>query len=87
VLHDPASPEAPFALLTAAETRAAAAFLTDVPFATLWESAGARIHASFGPAWAEKEVRGIYAGHHRDLATFYGRAAADGRAVIKAFWY
>lgn len=87
VVHDPADGQPPFALLTAAGTRRAAAFLTDVPFEALWESAGPRIEAWFGPGWDEGEVQDIYAGHHRDLRAFYGRAAGAGQAVVKAFWY
>ncbi|MDQ1008793.1 hypothetical protein QFZ82_003278 [Streptomyces sp. V4I23] len=87
VVHDPSDGQPPFALLTAAETRTAAAFLTDVPFEALWESAGPKIHASLGPGREEGEARGIYAGHHTDLRAFYGRAAGAGQAVVKAFWY
>lgn len=87
VVHDPSGDQPPFALLTAAETRTAAAFLTEVRFETLWETAGAKIHTSFGPGWDEGEVRNIYSGHHADLRTFYGRSAKAGQAVVKAFWY
>ncbi|MFI2373071.1 DUF1877 family protein [Streptomyces sp. NPDC018833] len=87
VVHDPTSPEAPFAVLDPAGTARAAAFLTAVPFDTLWDVAGAKIHAWFGPGWDAGEIRGIYLRHHTGLRIFYERAAASGQAVVKAFWY
>ncbi|MGW7365000.1 DUF1877 family protein [Streptomyces sp. NPDC054841] len=87
VVQDPSGNQPPFAVLTAAETRTAAAFLTDVPYETLWGTAGAKIHDSFGPDWDEGEVRDIFAGRHTALRTFYGRTAEAGQAVAKAFWY
>ncbi|WP_189886591.1 DUF1877 family protein [Streptomyces xantholiticus] len=87
VFHDPASPEAPFAVLDPAGTVCAAAFLTAVPFDTLWDVAGAKLRDGFGPGWDADEIKGTYAGYHTGLRIFYERAAASGHAVVKAFWY
>lgn len=76
----------PLVLLEPDEVRAAAAFLADVSFDELWEAAGAKILASFGPGWAEALVLEVFQGHHRDLRAFYGRAAAAGHTVVKAGW-
>ncbi|MER8045638.1 DUF1877 family protein [Streptomyces sp. NPDC094032] len=80
-------PHPPLLLLEPAEVRTAAAFLADVSFDALWEAAGAKILASFGPGWAEALVLEILGGHHRDLRAFYGRAAAAGHTVVKAGWF
>ncbi|MEV6209302.1 DUF1877 family protein [Kitasatospora sp. NPDC051914] len=87
VVRHPTDAQPPFAHLTPGATQRASAFLTDVPFDALWASAGRRLHASFGPSWAEEDVRGIFVRHHEGMRAFYDRAAADGRAVVKAFWY
>ncbi|MEU6927624.1 DUF1877 family protein [Streptomyces sp. NPDC046385] len=77
----------PLLLLEPAEVRTAAAFLAEVPFDALWEAAGAKILAAFGPGWAEALVLEIFRGRHRDLRAFYGRAAAAGHTVVKAGWF
>ncbi|GAA2794675.1 hypothetical protein GCM10019017_45190 [Streptomyces showdoensis] len=80
-------PHPPLLLLEPAEVRTAAAFLAAVPFDGLWDAAGAKILASFGPGWAEALVVEVFRGHHRDLRAFYGRAAAAGHTVVKAGWF
>ncbi|MFF5498464.1 DUF1877 family protein [Streptomyces aquilus] len=79
--------EAPFVHLSPETVRQAAAFLTHVSFDALWDAAGPKLYATFGPGWAEEDVKGIYRRHHADLGDFYRRTAADGKAVVKAFWY
>jgi hypothetical protein len=86
LVHHPASDRPPFVHLDPAATRQASAFLTGVSFDALWESAGPRLRAAFGPGWAEEDVRSIHVGHHTDLRAFYDRAATAGKAVVKAFW-
>ncbi|MGW2746621.1 DUF1877 family protein [Streptomyces sp. NPDC001450] len=77
----------PFVHLTPDTVRQASAFLSDVSFDVLWESAGPKLHATFGPGWAEEDVRDICLRHHADLRGFYQRTATAGKAVVKAFWY
>jgi hypothetical protein len=87
LVYAPDDRQPPFVHLVPDTVRRASAFLTDVSFDVLWEAAGPKLHAAFGPGWAEEDVRDIYADHHTDLRDFYERAAAAGRAVVKAFWY
>ncbi|MFJ9419092.1 DUF1877 family protein [Streptomyces sp. NPDC101227] len=87
IIDHPAHEKPPFVHLTPDTTRRAAAFLTDVSFDVLWESAGRQLRAAFGPDWAEEDVKGIYAWHHAGLRAFYHRTAVAGKAVVKAFWY
>ncbi|MGQ4417083.1 DUF1877 family protein [Streptomyces sp. SAS_269] len=82
-----ADEQPPFLHLPPDAVRQAAAFLRDVSFDVLWGTAGPKLHASFGPGWAEADVREIHAQHHADLSAFYQRAATAGEAVVKAFWY
>ncbi|MDT7845010.1 DUF1877 family protein [Streptomyces justiciae] len=79
--------EPPFVHLAPETVRRAAAFLTDVSFDALWEAGGPKLCATFGPGWAEGDVKSIYLQHHADLGDFYRHTAADGKAVVKAFWY
>ncbi|WP_328908418.1 DUF1877 family protein [Streptomyces sp. NBC_00234] len=87
VHHTPADRKPPFVRLAPEETRRAAAFLTEISFDTLWESAGPRLRAAFGPGWADEDVKGIYHQHHTALRGFYHRTSTAGRGVVKAFWY
>lgn len=87
ILHDPAGPEAPFAVLDPAGTVRAAGFLSGVAFEMLWDSAGAELCAAYGPGWDADEIRRHYGGLHSALRTFYERASASGHAVAKAFWF
>lgn len=87
VFHDPSSPEAPFAVLDPAGTARAAAFLTAVPFDTLWTIAGPKLCDRYGPGHEAGEVRQHHSRLHAGLRDFYARAAGSGRAVVKAFWY
>ncbi|MGC4987085.1 DUF1877 family protein [Streptomyces sp. DT193] len=87
IVCHPEDEQPPFVHLTPDAVRRASAFLTDVSFDVLWETAGPKLHATFGPGWAEEDVRGIYVQHHADLRAFYQRAAVAGSAVVKAFWY
>ncbi|MFG2123786.1 DUF1877 family protein [Streptomyces sp. NPDC048710] len=77
----------PFVHLSPDMVRQASAFLSEVSFDALWESAGPKLHRAFGPDWAEEDVRDIYIRHHADLRAFYQRTAMAGDAVVKAFWY
>ncbi|MEU6553232.1 DUF1877 family protein [Streptomyces sp. NPDC046915] len=87
IVHDPDDVQPPFVHLAPDAVRRASAFLADVPFDVLWAAAGPKLHAAFGPGWAEGDVRDIYVRHHAGLRDFYQRAATAGRAVVKAFWY
>ncbi|MFF3889273.1 DUF1877 family protein [Streptomyces sp. NPDC001914] len=87
IVHHPDDEQPPFVHLTPDAVRQASAFLSEVPFDALWKAAGRELHASFGPGWAEEDVKDIYVRHYADLRDFYGRAAVAGSAVVKAFWY
>ncbi|WP_405890129.1 YfbM family protein [Streptomyces sp. NBC_00133] len=85
-VYHPSHDQPPFVLLTAAEVREAADFLTTASFDALWAAAGAKIAAPYR-GWDATEVKDLFLGHHESLNSFYRRAASTGHAVIKAFWY
>ncbi|BAJ26732.1 MULTISPECIES: hypothetical protein [Kitasatospora] len=72
----------PFLVLAPDAVARAAAYLAGVDFDALWAVAGGEIRVLGGSA-AEEKAHRLYG--HRDLAEFYGRSAAAGHAVVKAF--
>ncbi|MEU0085637.1 DUF1877 family protein [Streptomyces sp. NPDC006274] len=86
VFQDPSSQEAPFAVLDPAGTARAAAFLTAVPFGTLWKTAGPKL-SNWGPGHDAADIRQYYGRLYVGLRNLYARAAGSGQAVVKAFWY
>ena len=73
----------PFLLLTAAETRQVAAFLTATDVAALWHAGRDGLLPRYGVADAEPQTRAVFAGAHRDLTAFYAQTARYGDAVVK----
>ncbi|MFI7413971.1 DUF1877 family protein [Streptomyces sp. NPDC049627] len=78
---DPSDP--PLMILEPSGVSQAADFLARVSFDELWHVAGAGLG---GLGQDESQVRQEFLDYHRDLQTFYGRAAAAGHAVVKAVW-
>jgi uncharacterized protein DUF1877 len=85
-VYHPAHARPPFVILTAAEARDAADFLTTASFDALWEASGAKIASPY-LGWDETKVKDIFLGYHADLGAFYRRTASTDHAVIKSFWY
>ncbi|WP_406864929.1 DUF1877 family protein [Streptomyces sp. HUAS MG47] len=84
----------PFMLLGASDVRAAAGFLAAADFEALWGEAGAKLaplwKGRLEPAEAEEHkalIKAHIRAHHDGLRAFYGRAAAAGHEVVKAYWY
>lgn len=73
----------PFRVLTAAQTRQVARFLTAADFDALWLLARDDLLPRHGGAAAEPETCGAFASAHRELTAFYTRAAGNGDAVVK----
>ncbi|MFF4231319.1 DUF1877 family protein [Streptomyces sp. NPDC001820] len=85
-VYHPAHARPPFVILTAAETRNAADFLTTASFDALWETARAKITSPY-VGWDKTKLKDIFLGYHTSLSSFYRRTASSDHAVIKAFWY
>ncbi|MFE3638658.1 DUF1877 family protein [Streptomyces sp. NPDC059168] len=73
----------PFLVLTAAQTRRVAAFLTAVDFDALWESTRDALLPRYGGPAAEADTRRAFAETHRELREFYAQTATEGDAVVK----
>ncbi|MFJ9293910.1 DUF1877 family protein [Streptomyces asoensis] len=65
------------------EVSQTARFLAGVSFDELWKIAGAGLG---GRGQGGEEIRQELLDRHRDLAEFYGRAAAAGHAVVRVVW-
>ncbi|MEU0599065.1 DUF1877 family protein [Streptomyces sp. NPDC006393] len=78
---DPSNP--PLMILEPSGVSQAAEFLATVSFDELWNIAGADLSGRLGE---EAQVRQEFLDIHQDLRGFYGRAAAEGHAVVKAVW-
>jgi hypothetical protein len=85
-VYHPSHARPPFVILTPAQAREAADFLTTAPFDALWESTGAKLASPY-VGLGETKVKEIFLAHHTSLGSFYRRTASTGHAVIKAFWY
>ncbi|MFD7478973.1 DUF1877 family protein [Streptomyces sp. NPDC059837] len=73
----------PFLVLTAAQTRQVAGFLTMADFDALWDFARAELLPRYGGATAEPETWHVFAAAHQELRAFYARTAECGDAVVK----
>nr|WSY56411.1 YfbM family protein [Streptomyces sp. NBC_00886] len=73
----------PFLVLTAAQARRVAGFLTTSDFDALWDVARDELVPRYGGVTAERETWGAFAAAHRELKTFYVQTAAHGDAVVK----
>ncbi|MEU6771766.1 DUF1877 family protein [Streptomyces sp. NPDC046759] len=78
---DPDQP--PFLVLTAAQARRVAVFLTTADFDTLWFLARGALLPRYGGLSGEPEARRAFAAGHRELTAFYVRTAECGEAVVK----
>ncbi|MEU6589747.1 DUF1877 family protein [Streptomyces sp. NPDC046881] len=74
----------PFLVLTAAQARGVAEFLTTADFCALWACARDELLSRHGGPAAEPETRGAFAAVHQELRAFYAQTAASGDAVVKA---
>ncbi|MFF4398238.1 DUF1877 family protein [Streptomyces sp. NPDC001480] len=75
--------EPPLLVLTAAQTRRVARFLTTADFDELWQFARDELLPRHGGVTAEPETWGAFASTHRELTAFYARTAECGDAVVK----
>ncbi|MCW7946151.1 hypothetical protein AAW14_30180 [Streptomyces hygroscopicus] len=73
----------PFLLLTAAQAKRVAAFLTSADFEALWRPARVELLSCHGGYAVEPEARDTFAAAHRDLTEFYVQTAKYGDAVVK----
>ncbi|MFC8721968.1 DUF1877 family protein [Kitasatospora sp. NPDC057198] len=80
----PESGEPPFLVMPPEQVARTAEYLAGADFDALWAVAGERIRLSSGDGDMAQE-KAYRLGEHRDLTEFYGRAAAAGHAVVKAF--
>jgi hypothetical protein len=70
-------------VLTAAQTRRVAGFLTAADFDALWDTARDTLLPRYGGESAEPETRRVCAEAHRELTAFYMHTAEHGDAVVK----
>ncbi|MFB7946717.1 DUF1877 family protein [Kitasatospora phosalacinea] len=75
--------EAPFVVMAPESVRRAADYLAGVDFDALWAVVGEKVRVIH---WDAAEDRAYRLYLHEGLTEFYGRAAAAGHAVVKAFW-
>jgi hypothetical protein len=73
----------PLLVLTAAQTRRVAGFLTAADFDALWDTARDTLLPRYGGESAEPETRRVCAEAHRELTAFYMHTAEHGDAVVK----
>ncbi|MET7379054.1 DUF1877 domain-containing protein [Streptomyces sp. NPDC005526] len=78
---DPRKPR--LLVLTAAQARRVAGFLTTADFDALWFFARDELLPRYGGARAEPETWGAFVTGHRELTAFYTRTADCGEAVVK----
>lgn len=70
-------------VLTAAQARRVAGFLSAADFGALWLCAREELLPRYGGATAESETWAAFAAAHQELRTFYVQAAECGDAVVK----
>jgi hypothetical protein len=70
-------------VLTAAQARRVAGFLSGADFETLWDVAREDLLPRYGGAPAEPETWAAFAAAHQELRAFYAQTAACGDAVVK----
>ncbi|MGW3208948.1 DUF1877 family protein [Streptomyces sp. NPDC001135] len=70
-------------VLTAAQARRVAGFLSTADFDTLWVFAREALLPRYGGATAEPETRAAFAATHNGLRAFYTQTAQYGDAVVK----
>ena len=73
----------PLLVLTAAQARRVAGFLTEADFDALWDFARGELLPRYGGAAAESATWGAFSAAHEELRTFYATTAACGEAVVK----
>lgn len=78
---DPRKP--PFMVLTAAQARRVARFLTMADFDALWLFARDELLPRYGGVTAEPETWHAFAAAHQELRAFYAQTAEHGDAVVK----
>ncbi|MFG2936652.1 DUF1877 family protein [Streptomyces sp. NPDC048282] len=78
---DPHRP--PLLVLTAAQARRVAGFLTTADFDALWDAARDTLLPRYGGTAAEPRTWGAFAAAHHELRAFYSQAADSGDAVVK----
>ena len=79
----PGPDKPPFLVLTAAQARRVAGFLTTADFDALWDFARDELLPRYGGVAAESETWGAFAAGHRELTAFYAQTAECGDAVVK----
>ncbi|MFJ8033053.1 DUF1877 family protein [Streptomyces sp. NPDC096032] len=79
----PGRHRSPLRVLTAAQARRVAEFLTTADFDALWDFARGELLPRYGGVSAESETWGAFASAHRELRAFYIRTADSGDAVVK----
>ncbi|MEU5532089.1 DUF1877 family protein [Streptomyces sp. NPDC020362] len=70
-------------VLTAAQARRVAGFLSAADFDALWGFARDELLPRYGGVTAEPETWGAFAAAHQELRAFYAHAAESGDAVVK----
>lgn len=78
---DPHKP--PLLVLTAAQARRVAGFLTAADFDALWAFARESLLPRYGGVSTESETWRAFAAGHRELTAFYTQTAESGDAVVK----
>jgi hypothetical protein len=73
----------PFLVLTAAQARRVARFLTMADFDALWDFARAELLPRYGGVTAEPETWHAFSVAHQELRAFYAQTAEYGDAVVK----
>jgi hypothetical protein len=73
----------PLLVLTAAQARRVAGFLTAADFDALWDLARDGLLPRYGGVAAEPETWGAFAAAHQELRAFYETTAKCGEAVVK----
>ncbi|QTD99834.1 DUF1877 family protein [Streptomyces cyanogenus] len=73
----------PFLVLTAAQARRVAEFLTTADFDALWAFARDELLPRYGGPAAERETWSAFAAAHQELRAFYAQTAESGDAVVK----
>ncbi|MEU9452643.1 DUF1877 family protein [Streptomyces sp. NPDC048277] len=73
----------PLLVLTAAQARQVAGFLTAADFDALWDLTRDTLMPRYGGTPAEPETWGAFAAAHQELRTFYAQTAESGDAVVK----
>ena len=86
VVNYPDHGRPPFVLLGSREVGTTAEFLDGADVDALWGVVGDKLSAPW-VGFDSAQVKEYIRKHHDGLRGFYGRAAAAGHEVVKAFWY